>query len=143
MARKTKADSSTSGVSLSLSGVVASELCLIKASSMRLVLTHADDLSGRKHLVPLADWQMIGTQLDGEADSDRSFEAILPLDNMAFLICDLCKEFADILTEMGQLSKESSMDAHLVVDWMQEAARSAARAADTAQIFAVSTNKSP
>lgn len=110
---------------------------------MRLVLTYADDPSGSKHLVPLADWQMIGTLLDGETSSDRSFQGILPLDNMAFLISDLCKEFAGILSEMGELSKKSSMDAGLVVDWMQEAARSAARAAEIAQSFTVSTRSEP
>jgi hypothetical protein len=139
MARKTKAPAPNDDLTLSLSGSLGSSLYLIRASSMQLVTTFAFDKDATEHLLPLADWQMVGKDVGSGEDLATSFKSLLPLENMAFLIADMTKEFSSLISKLEQLSKVSCMDVKSVARWMEEASASAQEAAKTAERLVNST----
>lgn len=139
MAKKPKGSQSTDDLTLALSGSVASNLYLIRASSMQLVTTFATQKGGAEHLLPLADWQMLGSNVESSEDSTSTFQSLLPLENMAFLIADLSKEFSELLAKLERFSESSCMDVQSVVRWMEEASSSAKDAAETATRLVNST----
>lgn len=132
MARKQKRDDKVQEMFLSLSGVIARELSVISASNLQLATTYAQDADGKDYLVPLVDWQMIGHDLENREESKVAFEGVVPLDNLAFLINDLCSEFSIILQKLERFSGPAAANSAQVAQWMREAANSAVLASEIA-----------
>lgn len=139
MVKRTKATKQSDDPTLSLSGSVGSSLYLIRASSMQLVTTFAFDKSANEHLLPLADWQMLGNHVDSGEDTATNFKSLLPLENMAFLIADMAKEFSMLLSKLEKISEASCMDVKSVARWMEEASSAAKQASQTAERLINST----
>lgn len=121
-------------ISFSLNGVIGSELRVVEQSSLQLATTLAHDSEGNTFVVPLADWQMVGRSIKStDENSDIDFEGLLPLDNIAYLIADMCEEFEHLLHQFEQYNVASALNAPQVAKWMRQAADNALAAAETAE----------
>ncbi|MGR3624473.1 hypothetical protein [Pseudophaeobacter sp.] len=129
-------------ISFSLNGVIGSELRVVELSTLQLATTIAHDNDGNSFVVPLADWQMVGRSIKSTEDSaDVNFEGLLPLDNIAYLINDMCEEFENLLQQFEHYAVPSALNAQQVAEWMKQAALNAQAAAKIAERLSSSTAK--
>ncbi|GGF53602.1 hypothetical protein SAMN05216376_102153 [Mameliella alba] len=89
---------------LSLSGVLADQLYVLSSSSIVLTTTFAQSSEGGPVLLPLADWRMLGHAVGEEPDQEIAFEALLPLDNIAFLLRDMSGEFREAVENLEAMT---------------------------------------
>lgn len=96
---------------VSLYGDLHGGLTMIRASSVRLVLTFGELSDGRDVLVPLVDWQTYGhlmsagVQPDAEDEGPLLNSTMLSLDNLAFLLQDLSYDTRDAVRLLATQSK--------------------------------------
>ena len=111
---------------LSLTGVLADQLYVISTSRLSLITTFAQSSEGRPVLLPLADWQMLGHSMGQEPDQEVAFEAVLPLDNIAFLLRDMSEEFREAVENLEALTSGPSdlpqMDTRRMRGWLNDVA---------------------
>lgn len=135
MSKKSKeiADDSEDNSKLTLSGIFASQLYVVSGSTITLSTTFAENSKGEQVLLPLADWQLIGHEVLVDEDPDVAFEALIPLDNIAFLIKDMCEEYLVALQNLERLSSPSKFQAGDVAEWLNQLADIATQASQCAK----------
>ncbi len=87
-----------------LTGVVADQLYVLSTSRITLTTTFARSVDGAQILFPLADWQMLGHAMDEDPDQEIAFEALVPLDNIAYLLRDMSGEFREAVENLEALT---------------------------------------
>lgn len=111
---------------LSLTGVLADQLYVLSNSRIALTTTFAQSSVGGPVLLPLVDWQVLGHAMGEEPDQEVAFEALLPLDNIAFLLRDMSGEFREAVENLEALtsgaSNLSQMDTTRMREWLRDAA---------------------
>lgn len=111
---------------LSLTGVLAGQLYVISTSRLSLVTTFAQSREIGPVLLPLADWQILGHSAGEEPNNEVTFEGVLPLDNIAFLLRDMSGEFREAVENLEALTSGASnlphMDTSRMRDWLRDVA---------------------
>ncbi|MBD8736208.1 hypothetical protein [Sphingomonas sp. CFBP 13706] len=96
---------------VSLYGDLHGGLTMIRASSVRLVLTFGELSDGRDVLVPLVDWQTYGHLMSAGVEPKAEDKGpllsstMLSLDNLAFLLQDLSYDTRDAVRLLATQSK--------------------------------------
>ncbi|MCZ4267465.1 hypothetical protein O4H48_06125 [Rhodobacteraceae bacterium G21628-S1] len=114
---------------MSLNGVLADQIYVVGTSRIVLTTTFGQASEGAPVLLPLADWQMLGHAVGEQLDQEIAFEALLPLDNIAFLLRDMSGEFREALENLEGLTSgtpnQSQMDTTRMREWLCDVAKQA------------------
>lgn len=109
---------------LSLTGLLADQIYVLRTSQMTLITTFAQSNKTGRVLLPLADWQILGNAVVDDQEPEVAFEALLPLDNIAFLLKDMSGEFCEAVENLEALrlgaTDLSHMDTTLMRNWLRE-----------------------
>lgn len=114
---------------LALSGVLADQLYVLETSKMVLATTFARSNNGGSVLLPLIDWQMLGRTLNEGSDQEVAFEALLALDNIAFLLRDMSSAFREAVENLEELTAAapglSQINTARMRDWLLDVTKQA------------------
>lgn len=118
---------------LSLAGSVGAKLNVVNASNITLATTFAQAADGEQVFLPLADWQLFGRPAYQNVDSGPVFEAIVPFDNIAYLLKDMSEEFYLAILNLETLVADSKtlsqVDVERIKNWLVEASKKTEMAA--------------